>query len=225
MRRVARKSAWIVALAVGLVLATVLWVGRVDSPAPDRAAATTSDAPAPASRSEAPAARDEPALPPQTPGDVDAIPFAARIYPATPLPATDPAASRPHPAAAAANPASPDRSAPAPGGAHGPFSAPPLAADTPLSTVLDRLKSAADAGDRDAACRVGLELLRCASGAPLVAATTRGPVLTEAQCAGMSPAERQSAARYLAQAAAAGSAAARRALAGDAAVSPVECGR
>lgn len=222
MRRVARRSAWIVALAVGLVSATVLWMGRVDSPAPDRAAAT-SGAPASASRREAPAAREEPALPAQPSGSVDAIPFAARVYPATPLPATGPAASAPDPAAPPAA-AGAYRGAPAAGGALGSFS-PPLAADTPLSTVLDRLKSAADAGDRDAACRVGLELLRCAAGAPLVAATTRGPVVTDAQCAGMSPAERQSASRYLAQAAAAGSAAARRALAGDAAVSPVECGR
>ncbi len=222
MRKFTRGSAWTIALAIGVVSAAVFVASRIDSPAPGRMTAS-SDAPAAASGRRAPAAREERAVPAQPPGDADAIPFAPRVYPATPLPAPVSTPSSPHPAAPA-GPAILPGAAPSSGASSGFFSQ-PLANGTPLSTVLDRLKAAADSGDSGAACRVGLELLRCAAGAPLVTATTSGPVITQAQCAGMSPSDRESAPRYLAQAAAAGSEAARRALAGDTSVSPTQCGR
>lgn len=134
------------------------------------------------------------------------IPFAPRIHPATP--AEGPAGE---PNAAAGTSAS--RSAPLPPG-------------TPASTVLDRLGPLADSGDASAACRVGIELVRCAA-PPVVSSTTRGPQVAGGACAGISPAQAQAGWSYLARAAAAGSEAAIRMSQsqGAAGVSPTECGR
>jgi len=220
MSKVTRGSAWIIVLAVAVVSATAFVARRMDMPAPTRAAAVP-DAPAASDSREVRAPTEAKAIVAPSSRDADAIPFASRIYPATPLP--PPAAPAPSPTLQRGPVvASRAPSVPAAGGG---FFSQPLAVGTPVSTVLDRLEAAADSGDSEAACRVGLELMHCATGAPLVTATSSGPVVTQTQCAGVSPVERQSASRYLAQAAAAGNDAARRALAGDATVSPAQCGR
>lgn len=221
MRRFTSRSAWIAVAVVGASSAAALLVHhggvpllRADPPAPAAQAAASA---APPARPVRTAAHEDP-----PPADAP-IPFSPRIYPATPLPPAAPPEAKPRPASPAPPPAAP-RAAPVPGTTGGFFSQ-ALPNGTPISMLLDRLKAAADAGDRDAACRVGIELARCSAGAPMVAATTSGAVLMQPQCAGVSPADLQSAPRYLAQASAAGSDAARRALGGDASVSPTECGR
>ena len=220
-----RRSIWVIALVVGVVSAAAFVMHRMAPPADPGPVAARTATPGPAVRHDAPVKREAEPVAAQPPADADAIPFAPRIYPSAPLPAV-PAPAPTTPAPHLGAPAVPPNAAPAAAAGAAPgFFAQPLAAGTPVSTVLDRLRAAADSGDRDAACRVGIELARCAAGGPLMAATSSGPVVTQAQCAGVSPTEQQSASRYLAQAAQAGSDAARRALAGDASVSPTECGR
>lgn len=203
---------------VGVSSAAALFVRHAglavapDPPAPVRAQ-RMADPPAPAE----PAGRPHGDPPAPT-----AIPFSPRIYPATPV---APAAPTPAPGQPRAPMTGPG-GAPGVAGSNAPNGVPhAFPAGTPVPMLLDRLKAAADAGDRDAACRVGLELARCSAGAPMVAAITSGALVMQPQCAGVSPSDVQSASRYLSQASAAGSDAARRALAGDSSVSPSECGR
>lgn len=103
------------------------------------------------------------------------------------------------------------------------YPATPLPAPAP--TAIDRLKAAADAGNRQAACELGIELMHCVAGASIVSTTTRGPGLTQPECARIAASDLQAASRYLAQASAGGSGAARRALAGDMSVGPEDCAR
>jgi len=181
---------------VAVAAAAALLVRHGGFPTVHEQAAPAAAPGTPAGAGEAPARKDLPA-------PTAAIPFSPRIYPATPLPAAP---------------------ALAPGAPHGSLPHAP-GSGTPASISFDRLKAAADAGDRDAACRVGLELVRCTAAPGVVSATTRGADLAHSECSGVSPSDMQSASRYLAQASAAGSDAARRALAGDASVSPTDCGR
>lgn len=219
MRRFTSRSAWIAATVVGVSSAAALLVRHGGVPMLREPAAP---APVQVAASDPPPSMPKRATPGDDPPPQQApIPFSARIYPATPLPPAPPAKQRPE--ATTAAPAAPP-SGGVPAATEGFFSQ-ALPAGTPISMLLDRLKAAADSGDRDAACRVGMELARCSAGAPMVAATTSGAVLMQPQCAGVSPTDLQSAPRYLAQAAAAGSDAARRALAGDSSVRPTECGR
>lgn len=222
MRRFTSRSAWIAAAVVGVSAAAALVVRHAGLPVAHLRVAST---PAPGMGRAAPVrvpipapAQDDP------PATRPTIPFSPRIYPATPLPSAPPPEPRQRPAPSVPGPAAAPRPGATPAAAEGFFSQ-ALPPGTPISMLLDRLKAAADAGDRDAACRVGLELTRCSAGAPMVAAMTSGAVLMQPQCAGVSPSDLQSASRYLAQASAAGSDAARRALAGDSSVSPSECGR
>ncbi|HSN20770.1 MAG TPA: hypothetical protein VLS49_08840 [Usitatibacter sp.] len=173
-----------------------------------------------------PVAAVQPAPPPsEEPSGPAPIPFAPRIYPATPIAPSEPARppGMPAPSGAAA-PASPA----APAAMSGPFSASAaLPAGTPAARVLEQLRSAADAGDAAAACRVGLELLRCTQPAIAVGATTRGPAMASASCAGITPEEAQAGWSYISRAAGAGNPVAARVAASRAfsGVSPAECGR
>ena len=219
MARITRKSAWIVAGLIGVAGAAAFFGQRaVAPPTPAQPAPpVAADSPAPSAPHAEKVAAEAPAAQP------DAIPFSPRIYPATPVTAATPAAPS-APAAAPQAPAHPGASNPAPPASPGFFSQAP-ASGNPVAADLSRLRAAADAGDRDAACRVGVALARCASAPSLVTATTRGPVLSNVECAAASPQDREAATRYLSQAAAAGSAAARRAMGGDASVTPADCSR
>ncbi|HET7549214.1 MAG TPA: hypothetical protein VFJ86_15710 [Usitatibacter sp.] len=148
------------------------------------------------------------------------IPFAPRTYPATPEAPTPEAAA---PAAAARGAARP-AAAPSRDGRV----AAVLPQGTAAATVLQRLRADADRGDAAAACRIGVELMRCANPAPFVSATTRGPqVTTAAACSGISPQEAQQGWSYITRAAGGGSVVAQRVSLAHSAqgVSAEECGR
>lgn len=219
MARITRKSAWIAVGVIGIASGAAFLAQRVVAPrAPVQPASRVAAAsPGPSAQQEEKAGAEASAAQP------GAIPFSPRIYPATPVTAATPAAPS-APAAAPQAPAHPGASNPAPPASPGFFSQAP-ASGNPVAADLSRLRAAADAGDRDAACRVGVALARCASAPSLVTATTRGPVLSNVECAAASPQDREAATRYLSQAAAAGSAAARRAMGGDASVTPADCSR
>lgn len=219
MARITRKSAWIVAGLIGVAgAAAFLGQRAVAPPAPAQPAPrVAADSPAPSAPHAEKVAAEAPATQPA------AIPFSPRIYPATPLAAAAPATPSP-PAGATQGPAHPIPSTPPPAAPSGFFSQTDASNHAVLAD-LSRLRAAADAGDSEAACRVGVALAHCASMPSQVSATSRGPVLSSMGCAAVSPQDMQSASRYLSQAAAAGNAAARRATAGDASVTAADCGR
>ena len=218
MARITRKSAWIAVGVIGVASAAAFLAQRVVAPRmPAQPAARVAAAsPAPSAPQEEKGGADTSTAQPGT------IPFSPRVYPATPVTAATPAAPS-APAGAPQAPAHAAASNPASPASPGFFSQP--SAGNAVLIDLSGLRAAADAGDREAACRVGVALMRCASAPSQVTATTRGPVVAHAECAGTTPQDRQAATRYLSQAAAAGNAAARRAMGGDASVTPADCSR
>ena len=217
MARITRKSAWIVVGVIGVAgAAAFLGQRAVAPPTPAQPASRT------AATSPAPSAPHAQKLDAEAPAaQPDAIPFSPRIYPATPVTAAAPGAPS-SPAASATGPTRPVSSTAPPAASSG-FFPQTRAADNAVLADLSRLRAAADAGDAEAACRVGVALAHCASMPSQVSATSRGPVLSNMGCAAVSPQDMQAASRYLSQASAAGSAAARRAIAGDASVSAADC--
>ena len=219
MARITRKWAWIVAGLIGVAGAAAFLGQRAVAPPPPAQTAprVAADSPAASAPRAEKVAAEAPATQP------DAIPFSPRIYPATPLAAAAPATPSP-PAGAAPRPAHPVPSTPPPAASSGFFSQTD-ASNSAVLADLSRLRAAADAGDSEAACRVGVALAHCASMPSQVSATSRGPALSNMGCAAVSPQDMQSASRYLSQASAAGNAAARRAMAGDASVTAADCSR